>query len=213
MLGTTAILGSQKDNQREFVIANTPLFGNLGAELQELLLDIIAIAEELNIISAEKRQKLNNYAFHDTIILIGYRLIHISPLGGSVSCLSNLVHLGLAAFLLTFLRRLDYKVSEMPLLYKVTSSAVQQLGNEDSSHELLIWMLFIGNASIFTHADDIWLLPIVQRAMIALDLHTWQDVHHILIKWPWVNILHNKHGEALCDRSSLNMSRLHPTPT
>jgi hypothetical protein len=195
MLGSRAIL--DYDSQNTFAVVNTPLFDKLSADLQELLLDIIALSWQLNVISTRRLQKLNNYKFHDTIILLGYRLIDTSPLCGFLPGLANAVHLGLAAFLLTFLRRLDYKVSEMPLLYKLITSAVRQIDEQESSQELLLWLLFIGNASIFTSADDLWILPIAKRTTKTLDLHTWQDVRHTLARWPWVNTLHDMHGEAL----------------
>lgn len=212
MLGSTAIREKGKNSQKHFSIVDTPLFFKLRADIQELLLDIIAISRRLNIISTKRLQKLSSYRFHDTIILVGYRLIHISPLYGLLSGLDDAVHLGLAAFLLTFLRRLDYKVSDMPLLHKLFTAAVEQLNDKESSQELLLWLLFIGEASIFSQADDLLIVPIAIRTMDALDLHTWQDVRHTLGKWPWVNTLHDKNGEALWSRSASDLCQCIVTP-
>ena len=215
MIGSTAMLdlGSaiRHGDQNVPDSANSSLYIDLRADLQYLLIDMTGLAWLLNDTNAGNRQKLHHYTFHDTIISLGYRIINISPLGGlhSTSRIANVVHLGLAAFLMTFLRRLDHRVSSMPLLSKLARSAAQeQSNNEKMPHDMLLWILFIGDASLFERLDDIWLIPTVTRTMRALNLHMWEDVQRALVKWPWVSTLHDKTGEALWHRSTSSSTRL-----
>jgi hypothetical protein len=95
--------------------------------------------------------KLDGYTFHDILILIGYRLIQICPLSGPrpASHLEGTLHLGLTAFMTTFMLGLGRKVPEFTLLSQLTRSAAQEHFDEDEeSQEVLLWMLFIGKPSV-----------------------------------------------------------------
>jgi hypothetical protein len=205
MLGSTAMIGlrsSFRQTSRSIhKVSNPLLFKEFSPDLQDLILDMTGLAWLLNDISAGRRQKLNYYIFHDTCILLGYRLVYICPLGdvGPGHCLEKVAHLGLTAFLMTFLRRLDHKISEMPLISQLARVAAQEeFDNDKETQEVLLWFLFIGKTSIFKKSDDIWLLPRVARTMQALGLGAWEDVRRMLARWPWVNTLHDKAGWVLC---------------
>jgi hypothetical protein len=215
MQGSTAILcfgnnlmqGDQiVTNRLDFLLSS-----QFNTDLQDLLVDMKSLAALLNDISAGHQRKLDNYVFHDTIILWGYRLIYISPVGDLhfTNRLENALYMGLAAFLITFTRRLDHSIPDMPLLSELARSAAQEhFDDAKETQELLLWLLFVGECSIFKETDDAWLVPSVMQKMQALDLHTWEDVQQTLAKWPWVSVLHDKTGEALCRRSRPTLGRL-----
>ena len=212
MLGSTAMIGLRssfkQDCRNIHQVSDFQFFKRLSPDIQDLIIDITGLAWLLNNISTGHRQKMNYYIFHDTSILLGYRLIYISPLGGfpATSRLENVIHLGLAAFLMTFLRRLDNKILDMPFLSALARSGVQEQFDCDKEiQEMLLWILFIGKTSIFKESDDIWLVPLITRKMRALNLRTWEDVHQMLAKWPWVKALHDKIGRHLYERSSLDI--------
>ena len=212
MLGSTAMIGLRSTFTQDWPglhrVSDFLHFKKFNPDLQDITIDMIGVARILNDISSRLRQKVNYYIFHDTSILLGYRLIYISPLGGlhASSRLENIVHLGLAAFLMTFLRRLDHKISDMPLLSELARSAVQEESEYDKeTQEILLWVLFIGKTSIFKPWDDTWLVPLITRTMRALGLCTWEDVHQILAKWPWVNTVHDKIGRRICESSALDL--------
>lgn len=212
MLSSKAIFGPsnswrRQDSKETLQIQDFRLFSLLSADLRNLLLDIAGLARLLNDANRRHGPKLNIYAFHDTLILCGYRLLHISTLGGPrpTSYLENLVHLALTAFLMTMMRGLDHKISNIPLLsYLARLAAAAHLDNEQENQEVLLWMLFIGGASIFRQPDDLWLIPKITHTMSTLGLCTWQDVVQTLVKFPWVNAVHDKAGEALWQRSTSN---------
>lgn len=173
-----------------------------------------SVAVKLNEAGAGQRQKLGADEFHHTILFLGYSLLQISPLRGSdsdstpapnMSILEQAIHLGLIAFLVSFLRGLDQRISENPLLSQRLRLTIKGLSlsvetGQGSKVEkcVLLWTLFIGSVAIFKRSDDEWLIPTTRTAMQTLDLSTWEDVRQILAAFPWVNALHDRAGIVLC---------------
>ena len=182
------------------------LVKTLSADLQSLFVDMRSLATLINDASAGYHSKLNAYVFHDTCILLGYRTIHISPLRGPrpTSRLENMIHLGLAVFIMTFLRGLNRKIPNMPLLSNLVRSAAQEHLSGDREHgEMILWILFVGRASIFGDAEDIWLVPKAAKTIRSLGLGSWEAVGETLAMFPWVNDVHDKLGHALWHNSTL----------
>ncbi|KAF2812783.1 uncharacterized protein BDZ99DRAFT_555576 [Mytilinidion resinicola] len=193
------------DTRRHASVLDFWFFKHLSAELQKLLAAMTDLAGLLNDASAGRRPTLNAQKFHDTVILLGYRLVQISPLGGPrpSNRLDNAVHLGLALFLMTLLRRLDRRIVEIPLLSQLARSAAEENFDDGrESQELLLWVLSIGGASVFTYTDDAWLAPKLLETTHALSLHTWEDVRRTVVKFPWINALHDNPSQSLYERVS-----------
>ena len=209
--GLRSSFGTQDD--RELILSelhnSRPIYKQLPVDLRDLLVDTTAYAKLLNDTSTGKLPKLDGRIFHVTMVLVGYRLVRISPLGGVrlPDSVSTAVHLGLVAFLTTFLRQLDRRIPEIQLLYQLFRPLVQQYtddskdGDERENQMVLLWLLFIGEAAVFKQPDDEWLLPKAARTIDALGLDTWDDANKLLTTLPWVNIVHNCPGEALWHRS------------
>jgi hypothetical protein len=166
-------------------------------------MDITALASLLNNIPG-RETKLDSHAFHDILILMAYRLIHIMPLNNSRSAsrLENTLHLSLIAFITSFFRTIGGKLPVFPLLSKLARSAAEARLEEDAETQgMFLWTLFIGRATIFSQPDDVWLAPRIAGITRALGFCTWEAVHKTLSKFPWVNALHNKSGQVLWDKS------------
>jgi hypothetical protein len=179
-------------------VLNFRLFRNVRTDLQNLLVDITRLAWVLNDAHARRIPKINGYVFHETLLLLGYRLVNISPLGipRAESHLNNVVHLGLTAFIMTFFRGLDGKISGLPLLSGLARTAIQEdFDSERENQEVMLWLLFISRASIFKQTDDAWLIPKTAQTIQALGLHTWEDVSQTISKFPWVDVVHDKTGD------------------
>ncbi|BCS26452.1 uncharacterized protein APUU_51163S [Aspergillus puulaauensis] len=174
-----------------------------------------SVAVMLNEAGAGQRQKLGADEFHHTILLLGYSLLHISPLRSSsesdsdpapnMSILEQAIHLGLIAFLVSFLRGLDQRISDKPLLSHRLRLAIKDLSLRGEKGQgsnavkcVLLWTLFIGSVAVFKPSDDEWLIPTTRTAMQALDLSTWEDVRQVVAAFPWVNALHDRTGIVLC---------------
>jgi len=209
-LGSTTIVGisSRFRKQDETEVLKSAFLRNLSSDLQSLFMDITDLVQLLNDAGAGHRPKINCYTFHETLILLGYQIVDLSPLGGPrpKNRLENAVHLGLTAFILTFMRGLDHKIIDAPLLYNAARIAAQESFDDEENQEVLLWLLFIGGASIFTQLDDIWLIVKTKAIMQTLGLHTWRDVSQTLAKFPWVSAVHDN----ACHWERLNFSK---TPT
>jgi hypothetical protein len=193
------------DEATKLPVLNSRLLRQLSADLQNLLTDITDLAWLVNNASSKDGPNLSGFPFHDNLLLLGYRLIYTSPLGGPrpVSQVENAVHLGLTAFVITFLRGFDRHLPDIPILSELTRSAAQEnFDDKQENQELLLWILFIGAASIFREPDDEWLIPKTLQAIHALDLYTWEDVVRTLDIFPWVNAVHDEAGQALWHRST-----------
>ncbi len=167
------------------------LLRQLSADIQTLLIDITDLAWLVNDTSTKDRRKLNGLPFHDYLLLLGYRLIYTSPLGGlrPINYVENVVHLGLTSFIVTFLRGYDRQITNIPILPELARSAAQEhFDSEQENQELLLWTLFIGAASIFRPSDDAWSIPKTTQAMHVPDLYTWEDVVRTLVNFPcWLH--------------------------
>jgi hypothetical protein len=207
---STAMLGLPKDLRRGDETPNLPALNSrllrlLSADLRNLLTDITDLAWLVNNVNAKDGPNLSGFPFHDNLLLLGYRLIYTSPLGGPrpVSQVENVVHLGLTAFVITFLRGFDRKLPDIRILSDLTRSAAQgNFDDKQENQELLLWILFIGATSIFREPDDAWLVPKTIQAIHALDICTWDDLVRTLMIFPWVNTIHGEAGQALWHRST-----------
>lgn len=181
---------------------NSELLIALDLSLREVLSDISSLAWMLNG-HLGPEIKLDGYTFHDVLLLFGYRLLHISSLGGPrpSGWLENTLQASLVVFMSSFLTGLGGILPNFPPLSKLARSLAQDFpGGGTDEDEVYLWTLFIGSTSVFSKQDDAWLIPRIQKTMLALDLHDWEDVSQLLTKFPWVHVLHDKPALALWNR-------------
>lgn len=184
-------------------LSSTQWFPQLSTTLRSLLLDTTYFARLLNEANIGRGSRLNGYTLHNTLLFLGYHLLSLYPLGDfrpiTISPIENAVHLGLTAFVTTFIRGLDGKVPENLLLAGLIRSSVRELvGKVGGCEEVLLWLMCIGRASVLGDKDDLWLVRDVNYTMHTLGLRCcWDDVQRMLEKFPWVNVLHDKEGKGL----------------
>jgi hypothetical protein len=198
-------LRSLYNSNHEHPLRQSGWFAQLHAEIQDLVIDIANLCWLLSG-GTLSGTKLDGYTFHDTLILMGYRLVQISPLGGSrpLSDLDSLVQLSLLSFLVAFFYALGGTRPAFVLLSNLARSAVQgHTVDKGEDQELLIWIMCMGQGTIFGKSDDAWLIPKLRQAQLALGLNTWDDVRKLLPRYPWVDALHDKPGKELWERSIL----------
>lgn len=187
---------SKQDDIEVLKALDLQFLDRLEPDLQTLLVEIMNLAWSLNDATANRRPKVDGHKFHRTLLRLGYRLVQFCPLGGTrpYDNLENAIHLGLTAFVVTFLVGLDRKIVYMPLLSELVRSATLQALLDEEENEVLLWLLFVSGTSIFKSTDDEWLLPKIKQKMAILDLRTWEDVGRMLARYPWVNVAHDKTG-------------------
>ncbi|KAI1424177.1 hypothetical protein F5Y12DRAFT_715530 [Xylaria sp. FL1777] len=154
---------------------------------------------------------VDDYDFHDVLLLIGYRLLAVRPLntpaGKTMDKFEVLFHLGLAALMTKFFT-LGLKPPDVRLLNRcIVSAILEQQYAAREEQELLLWLLFTGKATVFTGVDeDIWLIPKISQVTSQLGLSTWDHVSGILRKFPWVMTFSNDTSHTLWDQSYHSVS-------
>ncbi|KFY90540.1 hypothetical protein V500_05144 [Pseudogymnoascus sp. VKM F-4518 (FW-2643)] len=179
----------------------------LSTNLQTVFIDMNSLARLMNDAGAGHRPRIKPYIFLDTVILLGYRLLQVSPLSGPrpFSGLENAVHVGLAVYLMAFLRGLDMKVTNIPLIADLARSVAQDhVGSDRVDREVILWILFVGRASAFGEADDGWLIPKMAETMRSLGIDSWEDVSRVLATFPWVSDIHGRSAQALWYKSTFS---------
>ncbi|KIX04844.1 uncharacterized protein Z518_05715 [Rhinocladiella mackenziei CBS 650.93] len=201
--GHEIISSLREESLREYPVRDSRIFRRLNVDFQDVLFDVLSLAWLLNATS-KHANRLDGFLLHETITLLGYRIIHLSPLGGSrpVERLENKLHLGLITFVATFLLSITRKLPEFCLLSRLLRSAAQEdLEEDEENQEVLLWTLFLGRASIFKKSDDSWLIPRMTEITSALGYSNWKDISRTLRKFPWVNALHDRPGQALWQKT------------
>lgn len=207
---STALFGHSDGSEISYDQALTDLIDHrlskhLRTNLQAVFIGMSNLARLMNDVCAGRCPRIKSYVFLDTVILLGYRLIQVSPLSGprQLSCLENAVHVGLAVYITAFLRGLDMKVTEVPLIFNLARLVAQNhVGCEQVDKEVILWILFLGRVSAFGEADDEWLIPKMAGILSSLGIDSWEGVNKVLGKFPWVGDVHGKSGQELWYKST-----------
>lgn len=177
--------------------------------LQASFLDLMSLSAFANGCSVCPT-KLRAYTFHDLVILFGFRLVQIRPLQqpGFATRFETLLHLGLMAFLTTFLaglsrKRPNFKSITDPLQWVIQAAR----GERDDFQKIVLWALLLGGDVLFTEADEDWFLPRVAEVTTVLKLEEWDDVEEIVTKFPWIRSIHGKTAMYLWQKSQGLISR------
>lgn len=171
----------------------------LPAKYLDLFVDVLFLASLLNDATAGVAPKINAIELDQDIILLGYRLLELKPLGLplGISRLQHRVHLGMATFLMTFLHGWDDSDAQNDVLAGLLLSEVQQPFNTDENDlETLLWLHFIGAASLSLWKHPTW-ISITKYTLQGLKVKRWEDVRNLLAGYPWVNAVHDTAGLAL----------------
>ncbi|GIK05403.1 hypothetical protein Aspvir_009512 [Aspergillus viridinutans] len=184
-----------------------PLLGNLRGDIQDIFMDVTSLASILNDAMHGVSPKLDSCTFHSDLLVLGYRLVNMYTLGGCrpQCAIENGIHLGLTAFLVTFLPGLDRRIAHNALLYKLLLNTAQAFPDDGLDvQEILLWMLYIGAASSSQlGAHPTWISK-SKETIDTLKLSTWEQVQDMLAKYPWVNAVHDTAGKALWLHSHKN---------
>jgi hypothetical protein len=205
---------SRLSNQVTTVV-DSLVFKSWNDRLQDVLIDLVGFAALVNDAGVGLCARLDPHQLHFTVLLLGYKIIDANSLGGSqlTTWSENTIHLGLVAFLLSFVRRLDNKIADNLLLYKLLNSAVREdIGSDPAKLELLLWILFIGWTSVFKDSDKPWVAAKTKDTLMALGLYDWEAVRKRLTRYPWVHVLHDKLGSQLWQRSMPDFPYLFDIP-
>jgi hypothetical protein len=111
-----------------------------------------------------------------------------------------MARLGLLTLISSFLCGLDRRVVENSILSQLIRKEAS-LESSHQTHELLLWLLFLGSAVILQDpSHDTWLIPRAWDMMQILGLNTWDNTIRVLSRFPWINDFYEKAGLALLSR-------------
>ncbi|KAI0551026.1 hypothetical protein F4679DRAFT_541234 [Xylaria curta] len=149
--------------------------------------------------------RVDDYDFHNLLLLVGYRLLKVRPLNSpleSVNKLELLLHLGLAALMSRFFATLGVKALDVLLLRRCITLAIPEENYDDKEEqELVLWLLFIAKTSVFRDEDqDAWLIPKISQVATQLGLSTWDHVSTTVRKFPWVRLFSDDMARTLWDQ-------------
>jgi len=191
----------------QFILHHDPGMAQKATEgirppLQDVFIDAMALAWIVNDSTAEVEisltTKLDGSRFHDALLLAGFRLVHICPLQGNTKYftpLETILRFGLAVFFCTLLGTMARKKAYSPLLARLIREEVAEKNPKELRSEgiqpALLWLLFLGRASVLESEDDDWLDTMILEIMKALKLETAEDLAQMLSLFPWIPVLHD----------------------
>ncbi|KAI8966282.1 hypothetical protein F5Y11DRAFT_188817 [Daldinia sp. FL1419] len=171
-------------------------FTRLDPPMKEIWIDIMSLAWFLN---DDIDNRMDGYRYHDTLILIGYRLVHVRPLPTDNP--GHVVHMGLLMLMANFLLSLMHRLPDLPLLREQMRALVlEQFPEGTQNEEVLLWVLFMAGITIFKRSEDESLMQRVKQTIFSLNLQGWDEICRVFSRFPWINALHDKPGQALWNR-------------
>jgi hypothetical protein len=148
--------------------------------------------------AAEHNRRLPKETLLNAMASVMYRLLRMNSF--DPTSVDEAVRLGLLAFSShIFLRWQDVKLPHtyFPQTYR---SCLLNLKLPDAlSSQILLWLLMVGAMSLFTPADDAWLIPWVRVNIELCGARNWSELRAQLKGFPWIDILHDKLGQAIFD--------------
>jgi len=173
---------------------------DLPQSLREVLADASTMADLLNAIP--DCPKLDPDTWQDVLISLSYRLLGFSSLNDQHKCdlASRLWHTALLTFMTTcfpqFGRRRFLPNTLLSTLLKNILQETRLDGSRQTT-QLRLWMMVIGDVSLFDEADRPWLLPELQAAIQTLGVRDFSALHDVLRLFPWLDITHGSSAERL----------------
>ena len=179
------------------VAGSDPRFHRMDPFLQQILVDVTDVARLFNMDSAALNMDPN--MFQEVIVSVGYRLIRFHPFGGPQleAKLEPACHIGLVAFTTTLYLQFGRRRF---LRYRLVAQRLQEVierGLDLEDNDLMLWLLFIGGVSVLAEVSQIWLVSRIYQVTQSLDIEDWTALHKTIVRFPWINCLHDEAGKAL----------------
>lgn len=175
----------------------------LNPQLETILTDLLWMSHLLNR-GPKPRQpsKLEPFTFQDILISVQYRLLELSQASPSPTgrIVQDTCCFALLAFSNLFLPHWSKERPSYRNLAGRLRAALEQVPTFSvSNREFMLWVLFIGHLSVFLKVDEVWLFPRAVEVIEALELGSWDEAQLILVRFPWVKLVHDTPGKMLWD--------------
>ncbi|KAF6835652.1 hypothetical protein CPLU01_04122 [Colletotrichum plurivorum] len=178
------------------------IFDNAPNATRQFVGDVESFAETLR--QAEMGSKVAPHDFQGMVISVCYRLLRFQHLEGHLlnveqeACFTGLVAFA-SSLLLQFGRQRHLRYDLLSRRLKQSLFGVQfDPGFPPSA---ILWLLVLGGISVFEVEEHVWLLPTILELSQRMGLRDWGSAHVDLLKFPWIDAIHNGKGEALWAKS------------
>lgn len=170
---------------------------NLDKRLAKIDSDLFHFTTSANI-ACQTGQKINPEIFQEVLISVQYRLMLIDFVGDE---LNELLRVGLLASSTTiFLQTQGIRIR----FDKLSNTFKKLMCKFDCTNENMngagLWLLFTAAMLAVTHDDDVWLIPLLQKAVKAITSSSWKEVRARLKLFPWIDAIHDQDGRRVFDR-------------
>lgn len=168
----------------------------LASPLRMVLFDLWNMANLFN-----DNHKINASTLQEVVVSSGSQLIRFHPLGEPPleDWLEAAIHIGLTAFLTTFVIRSGPRRFLQYQLVGECLNNVARRGLPDEHRDVLLWLLFVGGISVLSGPGLGWVAPRISQEAKLLNIATWESVQACFkeASLPWIDALHDEPGIAL----------------
>lgn len=147
--------------------------------------------------AAEHKRRLPKEILLTTMPPIMYRLLNMTFESGSFNEAIRLVQLAFSSHVFLHWQGVKYPHTYLPESYR--NCLLTLKFPSGSSPHVLCWLLMMGAISIFSPADDVWLIPWIQVNLKLCEAESWNKLRHQLKQFLWIDILHDQLGKSIFD--------------
>ncbi|KAL6689660.1 hypothetical protein J3F84DRAFT_391628 [Trichoderma pleuroticola] len=147
--------------------------------------------------AAEHKRRLPKEILLNTMAPIMYRLLNMTFESSSLNEAIRLVQLAFSSHVFLHWQGVTYPHLYLPERYR-NCLLTLKFPNKSSPH-MLCWLLVMGAISIFSPADDVWLVPWIQVNLRLCETESWNKLRHQLKQFLWIDILHDHPGKLIFD--------------
>jgi hypothetical protein len=148
-----------------------------------------------------EEKPLDIIEFQEALISICYRLLYFRTLKESRSRhdIQSAYHIGLMMFMVSV-----HWYNYQSRLAKPGHIAdrVKEVGGMLDEHEdeFALWVLVLGGISALGKDDRAWIFSRIRDKASVLGVNTWDKARKCLVKFPWINVVHDEPGRKLWDQ-------------
>ncbi|UKZ48221.1 hypothetical protein TrVGV298_002457 [Trichoderma virens] len=147
--------------------------------------------------ASEHKRRLPKEILLNTMAPIMYRLFNMAFESGSFNEVIRLVQLAFSSHAFLHWQGVKYPHTYLPESYR--NCLLRLKFPSESSPHILCWLLVMGAISIFSPADDVWLIPWIQVNLKLCEAESWNMLRHQLKQFLWIDILHDHLGKSIFD--------------
>ncbi|CAI6096671.1 hypothetical protein V2G26_016431 [Clonostachys chloroleuca] len=186
--------GFELDRQK---VISTLLHKNIDPSLEDLLVDVCAVARLFN--ENKGKQIFDLVSFQEMNITIFSRLLRFHHLNAPKreSNIEAAYHIGMTLFMMIIsLQHDNRRILDFPLVTSTLRNILAEgLGDDES--ELTLWLSLLGAIWCIDDPDPSFFHTRIRTMTGRLGLRTWEETENRVRRFPWINFLHGEMGQQV----------------